>query len=370
MSWREACLKHFGPGLFAGITVARWLRILRENHFAVDRPYWARAAAITAGSITNTIVAAWESSVYGQRVASSSVAPPLFILGIWRSGTTLLHNLLARDDRFAYPTTYQTSFPHTFLTTERMSARLLGFSLPEKRPMDNVKFGFAEPQEDEFALCCMTGRALPMAWAFPRRAGHYGRYLTLRNTSADELDEWKSSLLWLVRKLSFKCGKPLLLKSPGHTCRIKRLLELFPQARFVHIHRNPYDVLRSTQHWLRTGTPVWAMQRADLRDLVEQALRQYREVYDAFFEERDLIPQGHFHEIGFEALEADPVGQVRSIYEALALPDFGHVEPALRHYLATIAEYKKNALPELPVELRARVAREWRRCFGEWGYPI
>jgi hypothetical protein len=251
MSWREAYLKRFGPGLFAGITLGRWLHILRENHFAVDRPYLGRAAAITMGSITNTLVAAWENAFYGRRIGNSSVAPPLIILGIWRSGTTHLHNLLAQDDRFAYPTTYQTSFPHTFLTTERMSTRLLGFSLPEKRPMDNVKFGFAEPQEDEFALCSMTGRALPMAWAFPRQAGHYGRYLTLRDASADEVAEWKSSLLWLMRKLSFKYGRPLLLKSPGHTCRIKPLLQLFPQAKFVHIHRNPYDVLRSTRHWLR-----------------------------------------------------------------------------------------------------------------------
>jgi hypothetical protein len=210
---------------------------------------------------------------------------------------------------------------------------------------------------------------VPVAWAFPRRAGHYGRYLTLRDASAGEVAEWKSALAWLVRKLSFKHGKPLILKSPGHTCRIGLLLELFPEARFVHIRRNPYDVFRSTQHWMRAGTPVWALQRADFRGLDERTLRQYREVYDVFFEERGLIPEGHFHEIGFEALEADPIGQVRGIYEALALPAFGHVEPALRRYLAAIAGYRKNTLPELPADLRSRLAREWRRCFDEWGYP-
>jgi hypothetical protein len=370
MSWREAYLVRFGPGLFAGVTLGRWLRILRENRFAVDRPYWGRAAAITVGSIPNTLVAAWENCVYGRKVKSARVAPPLFILGIWRSGTTHLHNLLARDSRFAYPTTYQASFPHTFLTTESMSARLFGFILPRKRPMDDVAFGFAEPQEDEFALCCLTGRAVPMAWAFPSRADHYGRYLTLRGASSGDVAEWKAALDWLVRKLSFKHGKPLILKSPGHTCRIRLLLELFPEARFVHIHRNPYDVFRSTQYWIQAGTPVWALQRADPRDLEERAHRQYREVYDAFFEERGLIPKGHFHEIGFEALEADPLGQVRSIYEALALPNFGHVEPALRNYLASIAGYRTNSLPELPADLRSRVAREWRRCFDEWGYPV
>jgi hypothetical protein len=370
MSWREALLGRFGGGALTGITLGRWLRVLRENHFAVDRPYWGRAAVTTLASIPNTLLAAWENLCYGRKVGNTRVAPPLFILGIWRSGTTHLHNLLTQDERFAYPTTYQVLYPHTFLTTEKSNAGLVGFFLPKKRPQDNMVLGVREPQEDEFALCSLTGRALPLAWAFPRHARHYERYLTLREASAGEVAEWKSALAWLVRKLSFKHGKPLVLKSPGHTCRIRLLLELFPEARFVHIHRNPYEVFRSTQHTVRAVTPWWALQRPDYSDLEGRTLRQYREVYDVFFEERGLIPKGRFHEISFEALEADPIGQLRAIYEALALPDFGHVEPALRRYLAAIAGYRKNTLPELPADLRSRVAKEWRRCFEEWAYPV
>jgi hypothetical protein len=321
-------------------------------------------------SIPNTLLAAWEDWFYGRKVRNTRVAPPLFILGIWRSGTTHLHNLLAQDDRFAYPTTYQVFYPHTFLTTEQRNARLVQFFLPPKRPQDNVALGVQEPQEDEFALCCLTGRALPMAWAFPRRANHYGRYLTLRKASAGEVAEWTSALAGLVQKLAFKYGKLLVLKSPGHTCRIRLLLDLFPQAKFVHIHRNPYDVFRSTQHMVRTVTPWWALQRPDYSDLERRTLQQYGEVYEAFFEERGLIPKGHFHEVGFEALEADPIGQVRGIYEALDLPDFGHVEPGLRRYLAAIAGYKKNTLPDLPADGRSCVAKEWRRSFEEWGYAV
>ena len=126
----------------------------------------------------------------------------------------------------------------------------------------------------------------------------------------------------------------------------------------------------ATRHMVRTVTPWWVFQRPDYSDLEERSLRQYREVYDAFFEERGLIPKGHFHEVGFEALEADPIGQVRGVYEALALPDFGHVEPALRRYAESLSGYQKNTLPELPPDLRERIAGEWRRCFDEWGYPV
>jgi hypothetical protein len=172
-------------------------------------------------------------------------------------------------------------------------------------------------------------------------------------------------------KMTFKYGKSLILKSPGHTCRIKVLLELFPEAKFVHIRRNPFDVFRSTEHLMRTGvTPLWTLQRPGFRDLDDRIIRQYKEVYDAFFEERGLIPKGRFHEISFEELEADPIGQVRGIYEALALPDFQQVQPALRRYVESLSGYKKNTLPELPPDLRERIAGQWRRCFDEWGYPV
>ena len=369
MSWREAFLIRFGAGAFAGITLGRWLRVLRDNHFAVDRPYWGRAAVITLASIPNTLFSWWENLLYGRKISDTKVAPPVFILGIWRSGTTHLHNLLAQDDRFGYPNTYQVFYPHTFLTTEKRNAKLIGFFLPKKRPQDNMALGVHEPQEDEFALCSLTGRAWPMSWAFPRRADHYDRYLSMRGLTEGELAEWKSALAGLVQKLSFQYGKPLVLKSPGHTCRIKVLLELFPEAKFVHIHRNPFDVFQSTQHMIRTVTPWWALQRPTYTDVDDRTIRQYQGVYEVFFEERGLIPKGHFHEVCFEELEKDPIGQMRGFYEALDLPDFGQVEPALRSYLASLSGYKKNTFPELPADLRARIAREWQHCFEEWGYP-
>jgi hypothetical protein len=369
MSWREVLCARFGSGAFAGITFGRWLRVLWDNRFAVDPPYWGRAAVITAGSIPNTFLTAWERLVYGGRARNAQVAPPLFILGIWRSGTTYLHNLLAQDARFAYPTTYEVFYPGTFLTTEKWYAPTLQFFLPKLRPQDNIVMGVGEPQEDEFALCSLTGRSMDMSWALPRRAEYYDLYLTLREVPAAEIAAWKSALYGFVQMLAFKHGKPLILKSPGHTCRIRLLLELFPEAKFVHIHRNPYDVFRSTQHMVRTVLPWWALQRPDYTDLDGRTLGQYKEVYDAFFEERPLIPANHYYEVAFEELERDPLGLIRRMYEALDLPNFKQVEPALEQYVASLRGYQKNAFPDLPLHLRERIAKEWHRCFEEWGYP-
>jgi hypothetical protein len=74
MSWREALLGRFGGGAFTGITLGRWLRVLREIHLAVDRPYWGRAAVTTLASIPNTLLAAWENLCYGRKVSNTRVA--------------------------------------------------------------------------------------------------------------------------------------------------------------------------------------------------------------------------------------------------------------------------------------------------------
>jgi hypothetical protein len=209
-----------------------------------------------------------------------------------------------------------------------------------------------------------------LSGVFPRRAAHYDQFLTFRNAPPPAVEEWKSSLGQFVQKLMLRHGKPLILKSPTHTGRIRLLLEMFPEARFVHIHRDPCTVFQSFVHTYQTGLPFGRLQRTDAVDWSERVIRQYRELYDAFFEERGLIPAGHFHELGYADLEKGPLGEMRKLYEALDLPAFAHVEPALRAYLDSLSGYRKNVFPELAPELRRRIASEWRRCFDEWGYPV
>ena len=180
---------------------------------------------------------------------------------------------------------------------------------------------------------------------------------------------WKRAFLHLARKLTWKYGRPLLFKSPPHTARIRLLLEIFPQARFVHIHRNPYTVYQSTRLHVLPGRRVFAFQKADPARLHGQVLRQYGSMYEAFFEERELIPTGRLCEVAFEDLEKDPVGQVARVYGELGLPDFAAARPALEEYVGSLGGYKKNEHPTLPADVRAEIAARWRRCFDAWNYP-
>jgi omega-hydroxy-beta-dihydromenaquinone-9 sulfotransferase len=294
------------------------------------------------------------------------VPPPVFILGIWRSGTTHLHNLLSQDDRFAFPNTYQVFYPHSFLCTESWNAPNVKRFLPSTRPMDDVRNGIEMPQEDEFALAASGLSFLIGAMAFPRTGRHYRRFLTLRGATQYEIDAWKSNLMRFLQKLTLKHDRPLLLKSPGHTSRIKLLLELFPDAKFVHIHRHPHAVFQSSVHTMKKAMPFCTLQSHD--HSIEQTIQDYADVFDAFFEQRHLIPVENFCEVAFEQLEQDPIGELRRIYQTLALPDFSGAESRVRDYTQSLKAYSKNSFPDLPADLRARLAQEWRRCFEQWGY--
>lgn len=368
-SWRERLAVALGPGLFAGVAFRDWWRMLRENRFAIHPRYWLRAWVITHYSLLNSIAARREQRQFGAVLEKQVVPPPLFILGHWRSGTTHLHNLLSQDDRFAFPSLFETLYPHSFLSTEHgRHYKLLQAFMPRKRPMDNMHLDLSAPWEDEYATCIASGMSSYMSPVFPKRLEHYDRYMTFRDASAEEVAQWRSSLMMFLKKLTFRYGRPLILKSPPHTCRIHLLLELFPNAKFVHVHRNPIHVFQSTQHQTQVMLRWYGLQRFPRSKVDDWIIRRYREMYDTFFEQRTLIPSGHFHEVGFEELESHPIATMRTIYNGLDLPVFDHVAPRLCDYVGSLEGYRKNVFAELPTDLRELLAKEWRACFEEWGY--
>ena len=231
-----------------------------------------------------------------------------------------------------------------------------------------MALGAGVPGEDEFALCAMTGLSPYLGWCFPGDGDRYDRYLTFRDVCEDEVARWRQALTTLLKKLTLRHGRPLVLKSPPHTARIRLLLGLFPDARFVHIRRDPYVVFRSTGHLIRVVQPLYHLRDGPIQDSDGRILSVYTAMYDAYFDERGLIPGGRLCEVSYEALVRDPSAVIGSIYDSLGLSGFGELRPRLETYLGSIAGYRGNRHDELPEPLRRRIADEWGRSFDEWGY--
>ncbi len=258
-----------------GMTLGDWWAMLRRHRFAVDLQHMPRALVQTAVSASNSVNARIERWRFGRRIEAARVEAPLFILGHYRSGTTHLHNLLALDPQFAAPTFFQTLNPHTFLSTEHLVAPIVDRLVVRRRYQDAMALGAGVPSEDEFATCAMTGLSPYMGWCFPGDGADYDRYLTFRDVPGDEVGHWKHALTQFLKKLTVRYGRPLVLKSPPHTARIRLLLELFPDARFVHIHRNPYVVFRSTRHMIRAVQPLYHLRDGPMQDGADRIISVY-----------------------------------------------------------------------------------------------
>lgn len=350
-----------------GLTFGTWVRLL------LSRPpmHWTslpRMASITALSLLNSSNDLLESVLLGGRIARQKIEhPPIFILGHWRSGTTLLHNLMTLDPQFTYPNLYQVMYPGNFLLTEKVTTRLTGWVLPKTRPMDNIPTGWSLPQEDEMGLLVMTLMSPYLMLAHQGDPEKTRRFFDLSELTADERRRWQDALMTFVKKLTVRANKPVVLKSPSHTYRIPILLEMFPDARFLYIYRDPYAVYSSGMHLRKTLFRENGLGKPNFNGMEEEVLQVYSNCIETYERTKHLIPAKRLHELKFENLEADPLGQMHQVYDALGLSGWDQMEPAIQKELPALNKYRKNSF-NMDESTMRRVYSRWKSSFDTYGY--
>jgi hypothetical protein len=274
---------------------------------------------------------------------------------------------LILDPRHGYPTTYECLEPNHFLLTENLVTRWLAFLTPTYRPMDNMRAGFDRPQEEEFAFCMMGERTPYLTIAFPNRPPQCEEYLDLEGVPPSRLRGWQRSLMQFLKKITYKTGKRLVLKSPPHTARLKVLGPMFPGAAFIHIVRNPYVVYPSTVKLWKTLYKKHGLQTPTFAGLEEHVLATFTRLYQRLEEGKRIIAPGQFYELRYEDLVRDPESEVRKIYEHFGWGGWSDVAPRLREYLAGVQGYETNKYQLTPPE-RAEIERRWGDVIRRYGY--
>ena len=346
-----------------------WLRLLRRFG-GIDRGAVVKAFVVTLISPLWSPFRLLERLVYGRRIERTVLEKdPIFIIGHWRSGTTLLHNLLTQDPRFGYVTLYQTIIPEANLITSGFLRPLVSFFTPRTRPMDNMALSVDLPQEEEFALCYLTTHSFYLGWFFPRRMKElFRKYVLFEGLSQGDLEEWRRVYVSVLKKAAFRAGgKQLILKNPANTGRIGALLALFPNAKFIHIYRDPYRVFMSTK-WLHESVlGLIALQGIGEAEIEENVLLFYRQMMERYLADRDQIPPGNLVEVQYEVLEKRPLDELRRIYDAFALPGGDAAQELVSQYLSSEGEYKKNEFSMTPEDV-AKVEEHWGFAFDAFGY--
>lgn len=358
------------PRFWHGMLPGDFLRSLARNRFQVGPRGVFTSTTITLVGCCHLVGKLFQQAIYGRRLTKLELRePPLFVLGHWRSGTTLLHELLIRDPRHTFPTTYDCFSPHHCLVTESWLPRLIPWLLPKKRPMDNVATGWDRPQEDEFALCSLGMRSPYRVWMFPQHGPVDSDWLTLEGLSESDRTRWIGVLRSFVRTITARRQGRVVLKSPPHTARVETLLRAFPDARFVHITRDPLVLFPSTVRLWRSLAVTQGLQRPrEHYDWIEEeVLTNLVKMYDAFERDRPQIPDGRLTEMRYEDLIEDPKRELRRVYDELDLGAFSEIEPGVDAYLADQKGYKTNRF-ELPDDVREMVADRWKGYAQRYGY--
>jgi len=143
---------------------------------------------------------------------------------------------------------------------------------------------------------------------------------------------------------------------------------MFPDAKFVHIDRDPFTVFSSTNNLWKSLYTKHGLQTPKYEGLEEYVLSTFERMYDKFERDRPLLRTDQFCELRYEDLVRDPEQELRRIYDQLKLDGFETLLPALREYLASTDGYKTNRYPQLTPQQREQVTERWGRFFSQYGY--
>jgi hypothetical protein len=355
-----------------GCTLQTWIKLLWQNK---DKPiYWRslpKFLYITFVIILLTPIRLVERIFFNIRVKKTKLEKdPVFVLGHWRSGTTYLVNMLSHDEQFAVTNAIHCFCPNMFLSCYSILEFIMKKVLPKNRHMDNVVLDTISSQEEEFAMANMSTISTYHFCCFPRNQAKYQKYAYFHNVSTEELAEWKDKYLFILKKVTYQQkGKRLLLKSPTNTSRIKVLLELFPNAKFIHICRDPYKVYVSTKKLYDNFFPVFELQKPVSEEESEETQFEiYEKMYKKYFDEKDLIPEGNLIEVRYEDVVKDPIGNIEKIYRELGIDGFDKAKVSIEKYIESLKGYKPNKY-KIDPKLRKKISQRYDFTFKKFGYP-
>ena len=351
-----------------------WLHLLGENRFHIAPDRVPQALYISAASLALSPAAAAESLIYGRRIRETKIEKdPIFILGHWRSGTTYLQNVLSHDEQFGwFDPVNNVGLPYSLLLGSLIRPAIEK-GIQNGRPQDNVQYSLDLPMEETFGVLTISPYSIIHMIAFPENYKKYIEGAFVSDLPVEALRKWERSYDYAIRKLTYiKKGKQLILKSPDNTARVRELWGMYPDARFINIHRDPYKTIRSTIHMFKTEMEQLRLTEEpdNIDELIEDTVidifeRMYRELFalEGFF------PKNRYVDIAYTDFCAAPVDTLRDIYRKLELSGFEAAAPRFQAYVDAQRGYQKNKF-----EISPRLVRKINAKLGfymeHYGYEM
>lgn len=347
-----------------------YFRLMKENRFKIHPIRYPMFALGGGCALINSILAQVQDVTHGSLIESAQLKkPPIFIVGHWRSGTTLMHELMSMDSRLAFPTNFDAFIPNHFLASRFFFYPFLKLLMPRQRPMDNMSMGVGSPQEDDFALCAYGAPTPYRRIAFPNQLSREHLNLKLSDADNEVNERLHEAMNYFLKALTVRYDSQLVLKSPPHTGRLEQLAEWFPGAKFVHMARHPHKLVPSTMRlWkLLDSLQGFQIPRYDDTWLKNYIFECKDLMYSSYFDQRESIPRNQLVEVNFEKLTANPILEMERVYDQLEMDRFGELEPALVEYFERKKNHQKNPFILEP-SLELEIDNNWHRYMDVFGY--
>ena len=353
----------------AGSTIHNYLKVLHFSRISVR--HYPRLLATFLLIIVSSPFQLFEWLYFRNKVKHHVFKkPPVFIIGHWRSGTTHLHNLLCQDPTIGYVTTYQSVFPNN-MKSKWLFKPFMERNIPEHRPSDNVKLSADYPQEEEFALANMTPATFYHFFYFPSQNDNlYKKYIRFQGILEKEKTDFKLRYHELLTKAAYNTGKEqLIIKNPVNTGKIKLLLEMYPDAKFIYIHRNPIITYLSTVRFFNSLLPSTCLESYEDQYVKGKIVENYANLLRDYLNTKSLIPEKNLIEIAFTDLEKNTLTIIKSIYAQLGLDSWEQAEGPITEYISKQKHYQKNSYKIKKEDLET-IKKEWAFAMNEYDYKM